>query len=137
MRQASLRCLPHILYYLKLKAKNMEISYNKLKQKEVVNLTDGKNLGKVCDIIYFYPENKIKGYFVTGCKGFRFSKQEIFIPVCDISKIGEDVILINYDEKNKQENCPPPKKRGRDRQPQECPPNDCVGDERRGFEEYE
>ena len=53
----------------------MEFTFSQLKQKDVINLTDGKNLGKVCDITFSYPENNVLGITVTGCKGFRFSKQ--------------------------------------------------------------
>ena len=107
----------------------MEFLFSQIKKMDVVSVNDGKNLGKVCDIVLFYPENKIKGYFVTGSRGFHFSKSEVFIPVRQIVKIGEDVILVNTDEKplpppSGGAPCPPPKPN--------CPP-----DPRRSFDDYE
>jgi sporulation protein YlmC with PRC-barrel domain len=116
----------------------MEVLYNKLKKKDVVSLSDGKNLGRVCDLAFLYPQNTVKGYYVTGCKGFKFNRQDIFIPVANIVKIGEDVILTNYSDKpadkppkGVQEGqtcgslsnncCPPPN------QNQPCPPNPNSG----------
>ena len=50
----------------------MEFKFSDLKQKEVINLTDGKHLGKVCDLSFTFPENNVLGFYVTFCKGFRF-----------------------------------------------------------------
>lgn len=111
---------------------------------DAVSVTDGKNLGKVCDLAFFFPENKIKGIFVAGCKGFRFSKSDIFIPVSDIVKIGEDVVLVKCGEEppkgerppappcppDYRPNCPP---KGRPN----CPPDFPPRDPRRNFDDYE
>lgn len=109
----------------------MELTFNCLKKYDVIRITDGKHMGKVCDMTLLFPENKIKGFLVTGGKGFRFTRQEEFIPVCDVVKIGEDVILI----KGNEEPCPPPPKHGN------CPPpnNGCPPhmDNRRSFDDYE
>jgi sporulation protein YlmC with PRC-barrel domain len=72
----------------------MQIEYNKLKTKDVISLADGKNLGKVCNLIYDVPQNCVSGYMVTGGKGFSFMKTSIFIDVCDVVKIGEDCMLV-------------------------------------------
>ena len=72
----------------------MEISYTYLRSKEVVNLTDGKRLGRVCDVVFRYPENVFLGIVVPGNKGFSFKKGDVFIDVKCISCIGEDVILV-------------------------------------------
>lgn len=50
---------------------------------DVVSVTDGKNLGKVCDLAFYFPECRIKGIYVTGCKGFRFSKADVFTQLID------------------------------------------------------
>lgn len=109
----------------------MELSYNALKKLDVVCLNDGKNLGRVCDLIFLYPENRIKGFNVTGGKGFRFMRQEEFIPISSVTKIGEDVILVRREEK--REKCPPRRDKGA------CPPQfgQNFGDGRRDTEEYE
>ena len=68
----------------------MEFTFSALKQKDVINLIDGKHLGRVCDITFSFPENNVLGFTVTGCKGFRFSKQEVFLPIKSVVKIGTD-----------------------------------------------
>ncbi len=119
----------------------MEQTFNNLKKKDVISVSDGKNLGKVFDVEFLFPENRIKGFFVTGCKGFKFTRQEIFIPIGNVVKIGEDVVLININEKKPPEKCPPP------RPPQQCPPcpppqcpppkGGFYNDGRRNYDEYE
>lgn len=112
---------------------------------DVVSLNDGKNMGRVCDIAFYFPEGKVKGFFVTGCKGFKWGKSEEFIPLHCVVKIGEDVILVRVGEdkppkKEKPQRCPPP-------QPL-CPPQFCPPpcppqppcpprDPRRNYDDYE
>ena len=106
---------------------------------DVVSINDGKNLGKVCDVAFFYPEGNVKGFFVTGSRGFHFSKTDVFIPLRQIVKIGEDVILVNLNGKPlppqnggelpcpPKPPCPPP-----------CPPKPpCPPDNRRSYDDYE
>lgn len=69
-----------------------------LQQKEVVNMLDGKNLGRIIDaeinnegqIQYFVVEQKklLKKVFSSG--------SEIMITFKNIKKIGSDVILVEY-----------------------------------------
>ncbi len=73
----------------------MELSFSELRAKEVVNTQDGKKLGKVCDIALCYPENKWIGIIVPGGRGWGFKKNNLFIDLRNIVKIGEDVILVN------------------------------------------
>ena len=56
----------------------MEISYTYLRSKEVVNVADGKRLGRVCDVVFRYPENVFIGIVVPGCKGFSLKKGDVF-----------------------------------------------------------
>ncbi len=123
----------------------MEVTFSALKQKDVINLIDGKHLGKVCDISFSFPENNVLGFTVTGCKGFRFSKQEIFLPINCIVKIGEDAVLVKYGK----EPPPPPKPPKPDCPtdncrpfPPDCPPPNCPPQYpphggRRSYDEYE
>ena len=72
----------------------MEVSFSELRAKEVVNVQDGRKLGRVCDVILCYPENRWIGFIVPSGRGFG-KKQELFLELKNIVKIGEDVILVN------------------------------------------
>lgn len=115
--------LPHILLY-------MEVIFSELRQKEVINVSDGKHLGKVCDLKFTFPDGNVLGVCVTGCKGFKLTKQELFVPLKCVTKIGEDAVLVNLNDgappakPQPPQNCPPP-----------CPP--CPPPSRRSFDEYE
>lgn len=131
----------------------MEISYTYLRSKEVVNVADGKRLGRVCDVVFRYPENVFLGIVVPGCKGFSLKKGDVFIDVKCIVCIGEDVILIRAEGLRK--NSKPAKTSSRCRAapcpplypPAPCPPSNCppspsrehtyASDSRRSFDEYE
>lgn len=105
---------------------------------EVVSVVDGKNLGRVCDLAFFYPEGQVKGFFVTGSKGFKFTKSDVFIPLNSVVKIGEDVILVKHgkSEKPDKPDCPPPKHNCPPPCPPPCPPKPPF-DPRRDFGDYE
>ncbi len=102
----------------------MELSFSELRTKEVINVQDGKKLGKICDIVLCYPENKWLGIVVPGGRGWK--KNNLFIELRRISKIGEDVILVNIGTQK----APPPKKGGFG-----APPMNFEGN--RNFDEYE
>ena len=71
----------------------MELSFSELRAKEVVNTQDGKKLGKVCDVVLCYPENKWLGIVVPGSRGFG-KRNDLFIDLRNIVKSGEDVVLV-------------------------------------------
>ncbi|MDE7083032.1 MAG: PRC-barrel domain-containing protein [Clostridia bacterium] len=120
----------------------MEVNFSFLKQKDVINLNDGKNMGKVCDLSFTFPENNVLGFTVTGCKGFKFSKQEVFIPIKNVIKIGKDAVLVKYGDKDDKPDCPPPCP-PKQPCPPPCPPNNCPPPcpppkpNRRSYDEYE
>lgn len=73
----------------------MEISYAELRQKTVVNIVDGKNLGHIIDAIFDDTYGKLLGFVVPSIKrSFFKSQNDIFIPYQNICKIGTDVILV-------------------------------------------
>lgn len=120
----------------------MEISYGYLHSKEVVNVTDGKRLGRVCDVVFTYPENVFLGIVVPGNKGFSLKKGDVFIDVKCISCVGEDVILVRAENlrrtgKNSKKNasCPPPLYPPSPRASERCAP--FPKESRRSYEEYE
>lgn len=75
----------------------MESSFLELRCKEVVNVTDGKKLGRIIDIVFDLPSGRIKGLVVPlqpcGFSLFK-SPKHIFIPYNQICKIGNDIILV-------------------------------------------
>lgn len=77
----------------------MDISFCKLKNKEVVNICDGKNLGNITDIIIDTTCGKILGLIVPANNknffSFFKSNNDIFIPYNRICKIGKDIILVD------------------------------------------
>ncbi len=104
----------------------MELSFSELRTKEVINMQDGKKLGKTCDVVLCYPENRWLGIVVPGGRGWK--KNNLFIELKRIVKIGEDVILVNVGSQK----CPPPKKGGFT-----PPPTATPYEGNRNFEEYE
>ncbi len=115
----------------------METSFGELRRKETVNLCDGKRLGRVCDVVFTYPEGKVQGIVVPGGKGFRFGRAELFIELKNVTKIGVDVIFVEI------KSAPKPK-RGRDRKwgseyepSDEDPSHRRPPPDRRDYGEYE
>ncbi|MBE7074536.1 MAG: YlmC/YmxH family sporulation protein [Clostridiales bacterium] len=85
----------------------MESSFLELRCKEVINVTDGKKLGHIIDIVFDLPSGKIKGLVVPiNQPGFNLFKQpqHLFIPYNQICKIGDDIILVELYEDNIQAN---------------------------------
>ena len=73
----------------------METSYSELRCTSVVNVVDGRNLGRTCDVIFSFPEGKTFGIVVPGKKFRIFKNNGLFIPLKNIVKIGTDVVLVD------------------------------------------
>ncbi len=73
----------------------MELSYSELRAKEVVNLQNGARMGKIIDMIIDSNGKNVLGVVVPGVKKLFKPGEDIFIPWCNISKIGSDVILVS------------------------------------------
>lgn len=106
----------------------VETSFSELRCKEVVNSVDGKRMGRIVDVLFNVGNGTVKGIVVPYTRRSLLSKgQDIFIPMKCITKIGEDVILVNLTmNKNGELGCsqthsPPPPPHNH------CPPNDCAG----------
>ena len=114
----------------------MEFSFSELRAKEVVNTQDGRKLGKVCDVLLCYPENRWLGLVVPSGRGFG-KRQELFLDLKSIVKIGEDVILVNVGWPHGQKN--DKHGHGTPISPPPPPPyNHFSGDTRgRNYEEFE
>lgn len=75
-----------------------EITFCEMREKEIVNLYDGKRLGRVLDLVFNQSSNTVLGIVVPGTKRL-FSRKgdDIFIPLDLIEKIGDDVILVRLE----------------------------------------
>lgn len=74
-----------------------------LRQKEVINIADGARLGFVCDVEINFSAGYIDSIIIPGPGRFLgiFGKSEDYvIPWKDIVRVGEDIILVEYN-KNK------------------------------------
>ncbi len=72
----------------------MEYNLSDLKKKNVINLTDGKNMGKITDVIVSFPENRWEAFIVSDKIKSLFSGDTYVVKMCCVDKIGEDTILV-------------------------------------------
>lgn len=69
-----------------------------LQNKDIVSMIDGKRIGNIIDVS-LDEQGKMQSLIVSRTKIFHFlNNNEIEIKWNQISKIGEDVILINFKE---------------------------------------
>lgn len=73
----------------------MEISFTDLKEKEVINIVDGKKLGRIVDVVFSVSSGVVKGVIVPGEKKIFRKSEDIFLALNQVKKIGGDVILVN------------------------------------------
>ena len=106
----------------------MELNYSELKLRDVINVNDGRCLGKIIDIRLSFPKGVLVGITVPGRKRSPlcfFDKSELYIERSKIIKIGGDVILVNlkggdsFEQNGVAEkiDCP---------RPPHCPPNNKI-----------
>lgn len=77
----------------------MGTSFCAIRQKNIINVVDGKNLGRAHDLL-FDEDGCVKGLVVPGCSSsfWGMAKSDtIFIPWKRVCKIGDDVILVELD----------------------------------------
>ncbi len=75
---------------------------SEFRNKEVINLSDGRRLGFVNDVEINFDEGRIEGIVIpTGSKLFGIigNENELLIPWDKIKKIGEDIILVDVDDR--------------------------------------
>lgn len=72
----------------------MEVSFSDLKEKEIINIYDGKKLGHIVDILFDHATGSIQGIVVPGERKLFKKGDDIFIPLGRLKKIGDDVILV-------------------------------------------
>ena len=71
---------------------------SELQQKEIINISNGKRIGIIVDVIVDTSGN-IQKLVLEEKRGRKFSKEEYEILWCQIVKVGDDIILI--DTRNK------------------------------------
>ena len=80
----------------------MEYNYIDLKKKSVINIEDGKDLGKITDLVINFPEGNLKGIIVPGKKNALFSGGQLIIGIKCIERIGNDAILVRLIERQEK-----------------------------------
>lgn len=72
------------------------IKISDLRNRDVVNILDGKKLGNIVDIDLDLDQGKVLALVLPGkTRGFLFSKrEEVVVPWHKIVRIGRDVILV-------------------------------------------
>lgn len=76
----------------------MEITFDELREKEVINILNGSKLGRIIDVVFDLSVASLKGFVVPGEKKLFKKSEDIFIPLRQIRKIGDDVILVQIAE---------------------------------------
>ena len=74
-----------------------ELTFCELRGKEIVNVVDGKRLGRLTDLA-LTCNGRVLGFMAPGDKSALKAfggKESVFIPWQNITKIGDDVILVN------------------------------------------
>lgn len=78
----------------------MDIAFTDLKEKEIINVTDGKKLGHIIDFLFDIETGQIKGIVVPGERKIFKRNEDIFVPLEKIRRIGGDVILVKLKIQN-------------------------------------
>ncbi len=72
------------------------------KQKEVINMSDGRRLGFVYDVEVNLEDGRIEAIIIPGggrLFGIIGKGNEFIIPWENVKKIGEDIILVDVEER--------------------------------------
>lgn len=75
---------------------------SELRQKEVINMSDGRRLGFVSDVEIDLENGRIEAIIIPGggrIFGIIGKDNELVIPWDRIKKIGEDIILVEMDDR--------------------------------------
>ena len=82
----------------------MDYTISELRKKRVISASNGKELGRVWDIVFKTPSYTVQSFIIADKKRF-FSGEKYVLKVACIEKIGEDIILVRVDGKIEQKNC--------------------------------
>ena len=107
----------------------MELTYKELAKRDVINVADGRCLGRIINIKFKFPQGVIVGIYVPARKNkglFWFlDRSTLYIDVSKIVKIGGDVILVDIKCGETCAQSTPIKKPSKQCPPNPCPPNPC------------
>ena len=78
----------------------MDISFSDLKEKEIINVFDGRKLGRIVDLLFDGSSGVVRGIVVPGERKMFRRNDDVFISLDRIRKIGDDVILISFPVQN-------------------------------------
>jgi len=73
-----------------------------LRQKEVINMSDGKRMGFISDIEINMEDGRIEALILPGSGkffGIIGKESEIIIPWDRVKIVGEDTVLVDIDER--------------------------------------
>ena len=75
----------------------MGCTISDFRDKEVVNICDGRRLGYVIDVEFDITTGKILSLVLPGKSGLLFFGrcEDIYIDWCKIQRIGDDIILVD------------------------------------------
>ena len=77
----------------------MELTYKELQKRDVINIADGRCLGRMVDARFDFPRGILIGIYVPARKNKGifscFDKSTLYVDVRRIKKIGGDVILVD------------------------------------------
>ena len=71
-----------------------------LRYKEIINLQNGHRMGYVCDAEITLPDGEVRALIVPGVSrffGLLGREEDMVIPWEKITKIGEDIILVDME----------------------------------------
>lgn len=74
--------------------------FSEFRYKEVINIRTGSRLGYVCDAQFQSPEGRISALIVPGKSrwfGLLGREEDYILPWECISRVGEDIILVESD----------------------------------------
>ena len=88
--------------HIVIKKRMVSMRLRELQEKNVINMENCKCLGNVVDLDIDEKDGCIRALILPGPGhffGIFCREYELFIPWCDVVKIGPEIILVDVDEK--------------------------------------
>ena len=76
-------------------------NFSDLRNKEVINIRDGKRLGYICDININERTGQITSVVIPKGRGFLWffwKNEDYIVPWTEIKTIGDDIIIVGISE---------------------------------------